>query len=397
MLHHNLPPHTILILKLLYGIITHDETRQLNEWISADPSEQRAALVKMLQDNEELTREYRQRHLTDTENALHEMETRIHIAERPLRHSRAITAAAASIALLLCTALWYFSSTTSLSHSDTTLIADTAVPPSYADSSEVIRPGVTKAVLWQQSGNSIHLGATDSIADTRQLIAKRSDICPISPEQLCLEVPRGGEFRIMLEDSTIVWLNSESTLRYPETFGPSERRVEISGEAYFAVHKDVHRPFYVESQGQIIRVYGTTFNVRSYADDFNTYTTLETGSIAIRKNGLQSGEIYLSPGHQAIFNKTDSSMIMTTVNPEVITGWRHGRFVFEGQTLTSIMHDLARWYDFEFEFTDPSIASISFNGSIPRYADFNTAITILENCGAVSFNITGNKVTISSL
>lgn len=393
--HPNLPPHTTLILKLLYGTITPDETKQLHAWISADTTGRRAALVKMLQDNGELTREYRQRHLADTENALHEMETRIHIAGRPLRHRRAITAAAASIALLLCCALWYLSSNTELSRTDVPTIADTVV--STADSSEIIRPGVTKAVLWQQSGSSIRLGASDSITDTRQLMAKRSDICPMSPEHLCLEVPRGGEFRIMLEDSTVVWLNSESTLRYPETFGPGERRVEVTGEAYFAVHKDEHRPFYVESRGQTIRVYGTTFNVRSYADDNNTYTTLETGSIALRKNGLQSGEIYLSPGHQAIFNKTDSTLTMTTVNPEIITSWRHGRFVFEGQTLNNIMHDLARWYDFEFEFTEPTIADISFNGSIPRYADFNTAITILENCGAVSFNITGNKVTISHL
>lgn len=88
---------------------------------------------------------------------------------------------------------------------------------------------------------------------------------------------------------------------------------------------------------------------------------------------------------------------MTTVNPEVITGWRHGRFVFEGQTLLTIMQDLARWYNFKFEFTDPALATIKFNGNIPRYADFNTAITILENCGDISFGISGNKVTISQL
>ena len=114
-----------------------------------------------------------------------------------------------------------------------------------------------------------------------------------------------------------------------------------------------------------IKVYGTTFNMRSYADDDNTYTTLETGSISLKKLGHKSAEIHLSPGHQAIFNKNDSTLTMATVNPEVITGWRHGRFVFEGQSLRSIMQDLARWYDFKFEFTDPAIASTNSTATSP--------------------------------
>ncbi len=385
------PNIAILISKLLTGTLSESETCYLNEWVTADTTGRRAALLKMMLDNDQLTREYRQRTLVDIESALREMQVRISIAQAPVRRKRrTIMAAAASAALLICSSLWYLGRDVSLS--------EPAAPTAVAvpdDTTSIIRPGITKAVLWQSSGSSMQLRANDPITSGNKFPATRQDICLTSPEELCLEVPRGGEFKIILEDSTEVWLNSESTLRYPETFSPGERRVEITGEAYFAIHREEDRPFYVESNGMEIKVYGTTFNVRSYADDDNTYTTLETGSISLKKLGHKSAEIHLSPGHQAIFKKNASTLTMATVNPEVITGWRHGRFVFEGQSLRSIMQDLARWYDFKFEFTDPAIASTKFNGNIPRYADFNTAITILENCGDISFSITGNKVTIS--
>ena len=386
------PDITEIILKRLTGTITESESRRLDDWVAADTSGRRAALLEILLDKDELTREYRQRDLAGSGQALREMQARIHIARAPLRRRRAIIAAAASVAVILCSALWYIGRDTSLTPPPVA-----ATGTSSAVSPATIKPGITKAVLWQSSGTAIPLGANDPIASGNNFPASRQDICLTSPEELCLEVPRGGEFKIILEDSTVVWLNSESTLRYPETFTPGERRVEVTGEAYFAVRKDENRPFYVEHNGLEIKVYGTTFNVRSYPDDDNSSPTLASGSISLRKPGRQSAEIHLSPGHQAIFNKEDSTLTMTTVNPEVITGWRHGRFVFEGQTLLTIMQDLARWYNFKFEFTDPALATIKFNGNIPRYADFNTAITILENCGDISFGISGNKVTISQL
>ena len=151
----------------------------------------------------------------------------------------------------------------------------------------------------------------------------------------------------MLEDSTVVWLNSESTLSYPEVFRASERRVHVTGEAYFAVKPDDSRPFYVETDEQVVRVYGTAFNVRTYADDPCVCTTLEHGSIAISLAETPSGEVRFSPGHQARLNRQDSKLdMLIVVDPQVITGWRNGRFVFQNQPLSVIMRDLARWYDF---------------------------------------------------
>lgn len=158
---------------------------------------------------------------------------------------------------------------------------------------------------------------------------------------------------------------------------------------------DNSRPFYVESGGQSIRVYGTTFNVRGYPDEDAILTTLETGSIAISASGREDAELYLSPGHQSRFDKTDEEVTMKTVNPEIVTGWRHGKFVFEETPLSTIMRDLSRWYDFEYEFADPSVKDIVFMGSVSRYSDFRTIICILEDSGEVRFYTQGNKVIIS--
>lgn len=382
-----------LFLKQLTGKITQEEKSELKEWRDLTPRQR--SLYDTILDTSELTREYRQRSLVDTDAACREMETRIALAEAPRRRRRRMMACAAAIALLLLGGLiWnYTRHITPGTQSD-------GISPTSADSiyacDTPIKPGVTKAFLRNPAGQSITLGATDTLVDSRNLLSQLPTDSHAASEKLCLEVPRGGEFKIILEDSTIVWLNSESTLRYPQTFGSAERRVQVSGEAYFAVAKDPSRPFYVETSGQVIQVYGTTFNVRDYPDDNNTYTTLESGSITLRKlSGKNSGELFLSPGHQAIFDKDNATITMTTVTPHIITGWRHGRFVFEGQTLRNIMRDLARWYNFDFEFTDKSVADIVFSGSIPRYSDFKTAITILENCGDIAFDISADRVTVS--
>ena len=126
-------------------------------------------------------------------------------------------------------------------------------------------------------------------------------------------------------------------------------------------------------------------------------TTLETGSIALTRCGEEDGaELRLFPGHQAVFEKNEQRVALRTVKPEVITGWRHGKFVFEEQPLSAIMRDLARWYNFEYEFADEAVSNLVFKGSIPRYSNLKTAIDILEVSGGITFTVVDNKIVIAS-
>lgn len=198
-----------------------------------------------------------------------------------------------------------------------------------------------------------------------------------------------------LEDGSEVWLNSASQLVYPEHFASAERRVKVKGEAYFKVAKDSERPFYVETDGQLVRVYGTQFNVRSYNEDSDVKTTLVEGSIALSKMSGNGGEVLLTPGHQSSFKKSSEVLSVHSVDTDVVTCWRNGKFVFENQDLESIMQDLSRWYNFDYSFANAKLKKIVFMGSIPRYAEFSTALAIIEKSGGIKFKVTGNKVEIN--
>lgn len=375
-----------LLFKRIAGTLSDEEQSELDAW--RQESEAHEALYERMLDPAYLEREYRRRRAIDCERPRLDMQRRIR-AERMRRQRipRLVVTSAAAAAVIL---LVIFGGRIGL---QSPVPAETE--PLVA-AAPVIRPGVTRATLTSETGERISLGADEASNSAR--IETYTSKAPEreTPRQLCLDVPRGGEFRIVLEDSTEVWLNAESRLAYPESFSVSERRVAVTGEAYFKVARDETRPFYVETDGQLVRVYGTEFNIRSYAEDRDVYTTLVSGSIALsRLDDRQSGELLLSPGHQALFNKTDEATSVKEVDTEIVTGWRHGRFVFEEQNLEQIMRDLSRWYDFDYAFEDEALRQIVFMGSIPRYSEFATALAILEKSGGLKFRVEGTHVVIA--
>lgn len=375
-----------LLFKRIAGTISEREQAELDAW--RQESEAHEALYERMLDPAYLERQYRRRKAVDCERPRLDMQRRIR-AER-LRRNRGVrylatsAAAAAAVLLVIFGARIGWRSP----HPAETEPAVAAAP--------AIRPGVTRATLTSATGERIPLGADDQ-ADPARIETRVPKKEPgEAPRQLRLDVPRGGEFRILLEDSTEVWLNSESRLTYPESFSGAERRVAVTGEAYFRVARDEKRPFYVETDGQLVRVYGTEFNIRSYAEDRNVYTTLVSGSIALsRLDDSRSGELLLTPGHQALFDKTDEATSVKEVDTQVVTSWRHGRFVFEEQNLEQIMRDLSRWYDFDYTFEDDALRGIVFMGSIPRYGEFATALAILEKSGGLAFRVEGSQVVVA--
>lgn len=378
-----------LIYRNIIGTLTAEERAELDAFIAEDPAN--AALVNELEMVHILEIGVKARDLIDTTRPAADMQRRINEI-RMRRNVRRFGAAAAVIVVLVAIGFLIksLSGTESLDGNHSPAIAKTLVIDS-------ITPGKSSAILVTEEGESLPLNYKESGSSVKELaeLASNEHRVPISGKNLSLTIPRGGEFQIMLEDSTRVWLNSASKLSYPEVFGEEERRVSVEGEAYFEVKRDEKRPFIVESRGQSVKVYGTTFNIKAYPDEAISYTTLETGSISLTSTETDGGELFLSPGHQARLNHSDHHLDMKVVKTEVITSWRHGRFVFEEQPLEEIMRDLGRWYDFEYEFEDEELKKIIFLGSIPRYAEFRTAIMILERSGGITFSASGNKIIVS--
>lgn len=268
-----------------------------------------------------------------------------------------------------------------------------------------IQPGVTKAMLTTQGGQTVVLGDDEN---RNSLAIEAARIRQASQDSLRrkaeadrlalnnLEIPRGGEFHITLEDGTEVWLNAESSLKYPDRFDGKIREVTLLGEAYFKVSKDPQeRPFHVKTAGQLVRVHGTEFNIFSYDEDQFIYTTLVDGSISLMREDRPDSELILTPGHQAVFGKTDGATNVKPVATEVVTSWRNGMFVFEDQTLDQIMRQLSRWYNFTYSFSSQEAASTLFMGRMARSSKFGEVLEILEQSGHLKFDVKDNHIIIS--
>lgn len=374
-----------IVVRYIEGAATDNELKVLEEWLARD--ERRKAMIERLQDRKNLADEYMRWDAVDVEGPRMRMKKASKPTGRPAVFISGIAAAALALVLLLRPAL--------------TSGTDETSPAPRPDYIESIVPGQPMATLTQSDGSSVDLKNEDILVKTSSKPAVSPDQGTNTREDLeaiacnVLSVPRGGEFHIVLEDSTEVWLNADSSLEYPESFSVDERRVSVSGEAYFKVHAEKDRPFYVCTEGQVVKVYGTEFGVNSYPEDNNVYTTLVSGKVGIFPEDLQSSMLFLSPDHQAIFSKTEESIQVEPVNSKIVTSWKDGMFVFEDQTLKQIMVQLSRWYDFDYEFADEEVGQIQFKGRIHRYSKFADLLEILEKAGGIHFASSDNKILIS--
>ncbi|MCJ0742589.1 FecR family protein [Pedobacter montanisoli] len=211
------------------------------------------------------------------------------------------------------------------------------------------------------------------------------------PEINTISTPRGTQYQINLPDGSKVWLNAESSLKFPVAFVGKERVVELTGEAYFEINsqqRDGHRmPFkvrsYIDGRSQEVEVLGTHFNIKSYANDAATKTTLIEGSVQITNLNLNKTNILL-PGQQAI--ATQKNTQIAKANIEEVMAWKMGNFMFNNLALTDIMKQLERWYDMEVSYNH--MPNSSYHGLISRKVTLAQVLEMLEMAGDLKFKIT---------
>lgn len=207
-----------------------------------------------------------------------------------------------------------------------------------------------------------------------------------------LEIPRKGEFQLVLADGTKVWLNSESCIRYPVAFAGKERRVYLQGEAYFEVSKNKEIPFIVDMGKAAIQVLGTSFNARAYRDEPRVYATLAEGKIQLEAG---QGSLILQPEEQGVVELASGELTRKKVDIHLYTGWKEGRFIFQEQTLEEMMNTLSRWYDIQVFYENPAVRKVTFSGNLKRYDSFDKIIGMLEMTGMAHFKVNGNTIIIS--
>lgn len=267
-----------------------------------------------------------------------------------------------------------------------------------------IHPGSNQAILILENGQEIGLENSDDssrvIVGENWKVERRGQLSyeqKLQEQKLkygwhTLRVPRGGEYSLKLEDGTMVWMNSESKLKYPVHFSGKERRVILSGQAFFKVAPDRSKAFIVETSSMDIRVFGTSFDVMAYEDEKSFAATLVEGNVEVAgKNGTE-GNIRLNPGRQALC--VNGKLQEKEVDTDLYTAWMRGRFTFASEPLDMVLRKLERWYDISFKLEDERIRQRKFTGSVSRYSDITKILEMLELTTNIHFSIRGNQIVV---
>ncbi|MCS3798615.1 FecR family protein [Niastella sp. OAS944] len=213
-----------------------------------------------------------------------------------------------------------------------------------------------------------------------------------------LVIPRGGQYQLTLPDGSRVWLNAASSLRYPVAFIGNDRRVELTGEAYFEVAKDAHKPFHVITPTQDVEVLGTHFNVNAYSNEPSTRTTLLEGAVKVtpvignQKSAIGNRQsAILKPGEQAVFI-ADSRFTIHDADLEDVMAWKNGFTLFNKADLKSIMRQVERWYNVDVVY-EGDLPQRTFTGGIERSARLSELLRLLE-VSKVKFRVEGNRLIV---
>jgi transmembrane sensor len=205
-----------------------------------------------------------------------------------------------------------------------------------------------------------------------------------------LETPRGRQYLVVLPDGTKVWLNAGSSITYPIAFTGKVRSVKLTGEAYFAVVHNARRPFFVDANGQTVQDVGTEFNVNAYRDEPTVITTLVKGSVKVIHG--QNSQI-LSPGQQSMLDRANGQMQVQKADLEQALAWKNGNFVFEHDSIASIMRKVSRWYDVDVVYPN-GIPNVELGGTISRFSSVADLLDVLQSTGAVHFKIEGGRIIV---
>jgi ferric-dicitrate binding protein FerR (iron transport regulator) len=170
---------------------------------------------------------------------------------------------------------------------------------------------------------------------------------------------RGRKSTIFLNDGSIVYLNSESSIEYPEKFSDSLRVVKISGEAFFDIARDEHKPFIVHTDELAISVLGTSFNVNDFDENDRCKISLSSGKVSVSTLGQTQGStadaITLSPGQSVSYLEEKAEFTsITAFDPNLDLGWKDGNIVFKNADMQTMLKTFERWYNVDFKLkNDP--------------------------------------------
>lgn len=197
------------------------------------------------------------------------------------------------------------------------------------------------------------------------------------------------EFWLTLPDGSLIHLNYNTRVIYPEQFMGESRDVILDGEAYFMVAKDSRHPFIVHTECGNIQVLGTEFNVNTREDDGRTNVVLVTGKVSIKTNDDNACE--LQPGDMAVLYPDQTEPVVSQIDVEPYVAWNTGRFVFEDCPLEKLMKVLSRWYGYRVQFDSEETRQLQFTGALDRYASVEPALRAISKVVNLRIELDGKN------
>ena len=265
-----------------------------------------------------------------------------------------------------------------------------------------IEAGSNKAFLVLEDGEIIELDEKNAFQN--DYLKSSGDELVVLPKEHgsigsfnSLNIPRGGQFHLVLSDGTNVWLNSETLLKFPKTFTPGQDRVVelIYGEAYFDVTpSELHggSPFKVINVNQSVEVLGTEFNIKAYPDDTTELTTLVEGKVNVEHGN--SGKI-LRPNEQSILDLENLKMSVVQVDALSESSWKRGLFSFRGKPLKEIMKVVSRWYDVDVEFQNSELETIPFRGVLGKNQNIEELLSTIKSLSIIDdYEVRNRKIIL---
>ena len=377
-----------LIAGYIRETLSETEHNELDVWVAA--SDENMLLFERLTDEKNREGAIQWIERRNTSAALENVKEKIAFTkEGKGRGLRKIISYAIAASVLIIMGLWIYSSFIYKKENSSVIVEN--LP---AD----ILPGSDKATLTLEDGTILLLDKKlkdTSINGQIKILQENGEIA-YSGQAIAdptayhtLTIPRKGHYKLLLPDGTKVWLNAASSIRYPIAFSGTERKVFVTGEAYFEVAKDKTKPFRVVANDLVVEALGTAFNVNAYADEPYISTTLLEGSVLITKGNTEN---VLKPGQQARVAGTEFSIINAAGGE--VTAWKNNQFKFTDLPLDVIMRQIERWYDAEIIYENKP--ADHFNAEISRDVPVSKLLHILELTNRVHFNIEGNKIIVKN-
>jgi ferric-dicitrate binding protein FerR (iron transport regulator) len=313
---------------------------------------------------------------------------------RPIRHQFIRRFAAAAVLLLMAAGIYWWSARDTAAVSPFAFTVPDNIKPggdkavlTLADGTQVVLDTVQNGVL--QSAGAITIRKTKDGQLVYEVTAVTGDV-PAAENYNTISTPNGGQYQVLLPDGSKVWLNAASSIRFPIAFTGKERKVTITGEAYFEIAASANRPFMVQANETTVQVLGTHFNMNSYTDERYLKTTLLEGSVKVVTG---NSNVLLQPGQQAVSAIGGPVKAIDRADLEEAVAWKNGMFHMSEMPIPAMMRQVSRWYNVEVVYPN-GVPAGTITGKFPRSMNFSSVLQVLLKSG-VSLRMEGQKIVVN--